>query len=117
MRRINKWFNPAAIAVVDLEFEFDELEKSFEAELTKTYGFTKQQKILTDFRTNELTNDHSLNSNTIIETFILAALLLFSALEEADWLCFSANTKNEDEIEDDSTWNIYRLLPFSSSFR
>ena len=116
MRRINKWFNPAAIAVVDLEFEFDELEKSFEAELTKTYGFAAQQKTSTTFRPNQLTNLHS--DNNIIEIFILAALLLFSALEEADWLCFSANTKNEDEIEDESSWNIYRLLPFYyASFR
>ena len=110
MRRINKWFNPAANALVDLDLQFEELERSFEAELSKTYGFSHDHSQRTQLKKNELGKDQLLDINNIIEGFILAALLLLSALEEADWLCFSANTKSEDLIVDESSWNIYKLF-------
>ena len=112
MRRINKWFNPAAKALVDLDLQFEELERSFEAELSNTYRFSHDQSRRSQFIKNELVIDQFLDTNNIIEGFILAVLLLFSALEEADWLCFSANTKSEDLIEDESSWNIYKLFTF-----
>ncbi len=112
MRRISKWFNPAANDLVDLDFQFEELERSFEAELSKTYGFSHDQSRSSQLIKNELVNDQVLDTNNIIEGFILAALLFFAALEEADWLCFSANTKSEDLIEDESSWNIYKLFSF-----
>jgi len=117
MRRIKKWLNPAADVVVDLDCQFDQLERSFEEELTKTYGLAEQKKLRTEFRTNELTGNQTHDSNKIVEIFILAALILFSALEEADWLCLSAQTKTLDVIQDESSWSIYKILPFSLTFK
>ncbi len=49
----------------------------------------------------------------VITGFIIAALYLFSALEEADWCIFSSNQKNNDHFTDNSIWNIYKLIPLS----
>ena len=57
MRRISKWFNPAANDLVDLDFQFEELERSFEAELSKTYGFSHDQSRSSQLIKNELVND------------------------------------------------------------
>jgi len=66
----------------------------------------------TKFINNKLINDHLVDINRLIETFVITALLLFSALEEADWLCFSASHRSEDTVDDESSWNIFKLLSF-----
>ena len=55
-------------------------------------------------------HNEPLKSNQLVEGFILTILILFVAIEEADWLCFSANTKIAELIEDDSPWNINRFF-------
>ena len=66
----------------------------------------------TKFNHNQLIQYRASNAHNVIEGFILAALILFVVLEEADWLCFSANNKNDDPIEYQSSWNINKFLPF-----
>ena len=78
----------------------------------KTYDFTEKHARRTEFINNQLINGHLVDINRIVETFLIAALLLFSALEEADWLCFSASNRSDDIVEDESSWNIYKLLSF-----
>lgn len=100
---------------VDLDLELENLEKSFEVELIKNYGLLDRQEIRTKFSNSQVTNDKSGNNNLVVESFIVAFILLFSALEEADWLCFSANSQIEDIVDDKTCWNVFRLFSLMSS--
>ncbi len=111
MKKIAKWFNPQANSVVALELQFEELERSFESELINTYGLRPSYRKRTEAQSNK-----SFDCNRVVESFLIAALMLFSALEEVDWLFFSANSKNDDLIEDLSSWNIYQLVAFTPFF-
>ena len=50
------------------------------------------------------------NINNVVEGFILAALILFVVLEEADWLCLSANDRSDELIEYQSSWSISKFF-------
>ncbi len=65
----------------------------------------------------QIISEKNVDLNRSIETFFIAALLLFSVLEEADWLCFSASYPSDDLVNDESSWNIYRLLPLTMPYK
>tara|TARA_B100000700_G_scaffold173561_1_gene191744 strand:+ start:420 stop:734 length:315 start_codon:yes stop_codon:yes gene_type:complete len=56
---------------------------------------------------NDIDNSFLLIANKTIYIFIFMLIYLFSALEEADWNVFSANSKNNEEVIDESIWSIY----------
>ncbi len=69
----------------------------------------------TKFIHTQSINNRSVNPSNVVEGFILAVLILFVVLEEADWLCVSAHNKNDDIIEYESPWDMNKLLPFNTS--
>tara|TARA_Y100001968_G_scaffold99222_1_gene89239 strand:- start:358 stop:690 length:333 start_codon:yes stop_codon:yes gene_type:complete len=53
-----------------------------------------------------------------INIFLFALISLFSALEEADWMIFSAHQVNNDNYIDDTVWNIEKLgIKFLNNLR
>ena len=112
MRRSNIEFKNKTNPLEYCDVQLQPLDKSFQVDVIKTYDNTDKQVRRTEFINNQLINDHLVDINRIVETFFVAALLLFSALEEADWLCFSASNRSKDIVEDESSWNIYKLLSF-----
>ncbi len=73
-----------------------DVKKRPESNLADTYG----------------SNDEFGNINYAVEVFIFAFLMLFVAIEEVDWLVFSANLKNQDSIEYESSWNLNKIFSF-----
>ena len=112
MRSSKKVLEIAPHQLQDFDPKPQSVENDSKLEFFTRYDFEKKQKNKTKIFNNRLDNHQLVNLNKIVETFFIALLLLFSALEEADWLCFSANNRCEDLVEDDSTWNIYKLFSF-----
>ena len=112
MRRINIAFKDKTNPLEYCDYQLQPVDESFKVDVIKTYDYNEKQVRRTEFINNQLINGHLVDINRIVETFLIAALLLFSALEEADWLCFSANSRSEDIVEDESSFNIYKLLSF-----
>ena len=98
--------------LVDLDSPFQYIETS-QGELKNTWHHSEANNLRAEVLNQKLINDHLFDINRIVETFLIAALLLFVAFEEVDWLFFSANIKNEDLVEDTSSWNIYKLFLFN----
>ena len=46
----------------------------------------------------------------ILVNFILALIIIFLILEEFEWAIFSSNERFTDEITDETTWNIKKLI-------
>ena len=98
--------------LVDLDSPFQPIETS-QLELKTTWHHSESNQLSTQVLNQKLIHEQSLDINRIVETFLIGALLFFVALEEVDWLLFSANLPNEDLVKDTSSWNIYKLFPLN----
>ncbi|WP_320667036.1 hypothetical protein [Prochlorococcus sp. MIT 1307] len=109
MNKRKPYFNPAAGEIVNLNIEFQILEREFKKQLIRTHGKDrkKSKQIQTGFRHRQ---SPQVNTKKTIEIFILGILFLFAALEEAEWLICSAKSKDKEAIEDLSSWNVNTLF-------
>ena len=46
----------------------------------------------------------------IVINFILAFILLFLVLEEIDWTLFASSQRINDEVMDNTSWNIKKIF-------
>ena len=63
-------------------------------------------------KSNDKSNNSYSSSEKVILNFLIAGILLFSALEEIDWNIYSSKKDNNEPITDESIWNIYRIFSF-----
>ena len=87
---------------------FETVSKTTENAKSKVLKYSAKK-----IKTRNLSNDFELINGKAVLFFLTAVIYLFSAIEEADWNIFSANEKNDEQIIDQSIWNIYKLIPFS----
>ena len=84
--------------------------------LNGTTGKAAYNKIVNFSSNNSSSSTNSFNQigNQTVFYFIYAALLLFSAIEEADWNILTAKNSNDaDTISDNTNWNINNFFKLS----
>ena len=115
MNTIQQFEKPSGNRFVLFDPPLEKLERAFNENLTKSNQLDNRNTLRSEFLNDESNHSKSFDDKSAVDYFIHAALFFFSALEEADWLCYSAGTSCEEVINDESSWNIYKLLPFENT--